>query len=242
MSTSSFISGFDHIAQLLNLSIDSICRFMIKSYFLYRTCSALVDVIVVCSLGSTSPVIWRLCVGLDHTWPIRVRKGGTTPNKSNTVECRYNAVLYSIILHTVLVTDVPNHHKFFHDQLFHGSWWAWRCRQMETFSALLALCAGNSPVLGEFPAQRQWRGALMFSMICAQINGWVNNREAGDLRRYCAHYDLIVMDISCPNTPDKSDCGGCILEICKMSPLISLIILTCLWSIFVASFRNFELR
>ena len=25
---------------------------------------------------------------------------------------------------------------------------------METFSALLALCAGNSPVTGEFPAQR----------------------------------------------------------------------------------------
>ena len=29
----------------------------------------------------------------------------------------------------------------------------WR-HQMETFSALLALCAGNSPVAGEFPAQR----------------------------------------------------------------------------------------
>ena len=25
------------------------------------------------------------------------------------------------------------------------------------------------------------------------INGWVNNREAGDLRRYRAHYDVIVM-------------------------------------------------
>ena len=31
------------------------------------------------------------------------------------------------------------------------SWW---CHQMETFSALLAICAGNSPVTGEFPAQR----------------------------------------------------------------------------------------
>ena len=30
---------------------------------------------------------------------------------------------------------------------------AWR-HQMETFSALLALCAGNSPVTGEFPSQR----------------------------------------------------------------------------------------
>ena len=39
----------------------------------------------------------------------------------------------------------------------------------------------------------QWRGALMFSLICAWINGWVNNREADDLRRYRAHYDVSVM-------------------------------------------------
>ena len=32
-----------------------------------------------------------------------------------------------------------------------------------------------------------------FSLICVWINGWVNNREAGDLRRYRAHYDVIVM-------------------------------------------------
>ena len=41
------------------------------------------------------------------------------------------------------------------EQLFvrgiHRPWWR---HQMETFSALLALCAGNSPVTGEFPAQR----------------------------------------------------------------------------------------
>ena len=39
----------------------------------------------------------------------------------------------------------------------------------------------------------RWRGALMFSLICAQINCWVNNREAGDLRRLRTHYDVIVM-------------------------------------------------
>ena len=64
---------------------------------------------------------------------------------------------------------------------------------METFSALLALCAGNSPVPGEFLHKGQWRGALMFSLICARKNGWVNNREAGDLRRHSAHCDVIVM-------------------------------------------------
>ena len=43
------------------------------------------------------------------------------------------------------------------------------------------------------PHKGQWRGALMFSLICAWTNGWVNTREAGDLRRNRAHYDVIVM-------------------------------------------------
>ena len=45
----------------------------------------------------------------------------------------------------------------------------------------------NSPHTG------QWREALMFSLICVWINSWVNNREAGDLRRYHVHYDVTVM-------------------------------------------------
>ena len=50
----------------------------------------------------------------------------------------------------------------------------------------------RSPV--NSPHKGQWRGALMFTLICARINGWVNTREAGDLRRYRPHYDVIVMD------------------------------------------------
>ena len=46
---------------------------------------------------------------------------------------------------------------------------------------------------GEFPAQRPVTRSLMFSLICARINGWVNNRYAGDLRRNQVHYDVIVM-------------------------------------------------
>ena len=52
---------------------------------------------------------------------------------------------------------------------------------------------GNSPVPGKFPHKGQWRGALKFSLICVWINGWVNNCEAGGLRRYRTHYDVIVM-------------------------------------------------
>ena len=54
----------------------------------------------------------------------------------------------------------------------------------QSFSALLAICAGSSPVTGEIPR----------TLISAWINVWVNNREAGDLRRHCAHYDT-VMDL-----------------------------------------------
>ena len=44
------------------------------------------------------------------------------------------------------------------------------------------------------PHKGQWRGALMFSLICVWINAWVNNREAGHLRCYHAHYDVSVME------------------------------------------------
>ena len=43
------------------------------------------------------------------------------------------------------------------------------------------------------PHKGQWRGALMFSLVCAWTNGWANNRDACDLRRHCAHYDVNVM-------------------------------------------------
>ena len=49
----------------------------------------------------------------------------------------------------------------------------------------------RSPV--NSPRKGQWRGALMFSLICVWINDWVNNRGAGDLRRYRTHCDVNVM-------------------------------------------------
>ena len=64
---------------------------------------------------------------------------------------------------------------------------------METFSALMALCAGNSPVTGEFPTQMPVTRNFDISLICAWISGWVNNGKAGNLRRHCAHYDVNVM-------------------------------------------------
>ena len=49
----------------------------------------------------------------------------------------------------------------------------------------------RSPV--NSPHKGHWRGALMFSLICAWINVWVNNGEAGYSRRHGAHYDVTLM-------------------------------------------------
>ena len=56
----------------------------------------------------------------------------------------------------------------------------------------------RSPVKSPHKGRR--RRALMFYLICAWINVWVNNREAGDLRRHRPHYDVIVMCL------DEKDC------------------------------------
>ena len=55
----------------------------------------------------------------------------------------------------------------------------------------------QSPV--NSPQKGQWCRALVFSLICIWINSSVNNREAGDLRRYRARYDVIVMETSVPS-------------------------------------------
>ena len=52
---------------------------------------------------------------------------------------------------------------------------------------------GISPV--DSPHKGQWRGAFVFSLICAWINGWVKHRAAGDLRRHLAQYDVTVMQV-----------------------------------------------
>ena len=76
----------------------------------------------------------------------------------------------------------------------------------EELSRVLMMTSSNGNIFrvtghlcGEFtgprwiPYKGLWRGALIFFLICVWINDWVNNREAGDLRRYRAHYDVIVV-------------------------------------------------
>ena len=86
-----------------------------------------------------------------------------------------------LILYPVQLYIDPCYHRV--------SWWR---HHMETISALLALCAGNSPVTGEFPSQRPVTRS--YDVFNLRPNKRLrNNRETGDLRRHRAPYDVTVM-------------------------------------------------
>ena len=73
---------------------------------------------------------------------------------------------------------------------------AWWRHEVQIFPCYWPFVRGNhlSPVNSQHKGQ--WRGALMFSLILTWTNGWVSNRDAGNLRRHCAHYGVTVMFIS----------------------------------------------
>ena len=57
------------------------------------------------------------------------------------------------------------------------------------------------------PHKSQWSGTLKFSLICTWTNGWVNNRDTGDLRCHHAHYDVTVMNKWSPQV--RTHCQLC---------------------------------
>ena len=72
-----------------------------------------------------------------------------------------------------------------------AKWWR---HQMESFPRYWRFVRGIRRSSANSPHKGQWQ-ILMFSLICARINGWVNSREAGNLRRHHAHYDIIVVKL-----------------------------------------------
>ena len=123
-------------------------------------------------------------------------------NISIQIHLRIFQDLKSAVCDIVLLKVLKKYSRFSFDSSKHDckpisvqqhaprSWWR---HQMKTFSGYWPFVRGihRSPV--NSPHKGQWRGALMFYLICASINCWVNNREAGDLRRHHAHFDIIVM-------------------------------------------------
>ena len=85
-----------------------------------------------------------------------------------------------------------SHNQFPNQDLADLSGLPWWRHQTETFSALLAFCGGINRWPVNSPHKSQWHGTLVFSLIWACTNGWVNNWYAGDLRHHPARYDVIM--------------------------------------------------
>ena len=71
---------------------------------------------------------------------------------------------------------------------------------METLSALLALCAGNSPVSGEFPAQRPVTRSFdvffdlrLIKRLSKHSRGWWFETLSSPLWRHCNEYGLLTL-------------------------------------------------
>ena len=71
-------------------------------------------------------------------------------------------------------------------------WVPWWRHQMEMFFVLLTLCEGSPPVTGEFSSQRPLKRSFD-AFFDLRMNK--QNRDAGDLRRHCTHYDVTLMKI-----------------------------------------------
>ena len=88
------------------------------------------------------------------------------------------------------------------------------------------------------PHKGQWRGAFMFSLICAWINGCANSREAGDLRRHRAYYDVIVMVKTFSETRVTYR-GDTILDVTKSGKIKPVHAVTPHWRLNSAKIRLF---
>ena len=88
-----------------------------------------------------------------------------------------------------------------------GTWWR---HQMKTFPRYWPFVRGIHQPPVNSPRKGQWRGALMLYLICARMNGRVNNDEAGDLRRHRAHYDVVVMEFNIWHTRKQGTLCWCL--------------------------------
>ena len=70
------------------------------------------------------------------------------------------------------------------------SWWR---HQMENIFRITGHLCGELTGNRWIPAQRPVTRSFDVFLICARLNDWVKNHEAGDMRRYRVHHDVIVM-------------------------------------------------
>ena len=141
-------------------------------YFMARACNWCWNRKTCLSMSLSALTVQSICINLSHFW-LALPRGCSPYTETETS------------------SFLRNCHHWLYRKLSSPPWWR---HQMERFSALLAHCAGNSPVTVEFPSQRPvTRRFNVFFFIYAWTNGWVNNRSAGDWRCHHAHYNVIVM-------------------------------------------------
>ena len=138
-------------------------------------------------------VTW-LIVTVVTAYAQRYLRIGVTPPGSQNSKCQdwnYRRTRFCIVSGLSYVVDILCYTEI-------EPWSTWCRHQMETFSALLAICEGIHRSSVDSSHKDQWRGALMFSLVWARTNGWANNWDAGDLRRHCAHYNVTAMNNLAP--------------------------------------------
>ena len=158
------------------------------------------------SMASGTTVRSRECHGVSNHWnPDHLFNSliGISTVKHQSILslsfCKRNPTLNCAF--SSYVTKSEWRVKHFHEVMSPWPWWR---HQMEIFSALLAICAGNSPVSGEFPAQRPvTRSFDVFFDLCPNKR-LSKQLEAGDLRRRRAHYDVTVMHHWTVHSPHMS--------------------------------------
>ena len=104
---------------------------------------------------------------------------------------------------------------YFFNYLCHRNWFLLSLLIFNRFLYIFFNSRGRVPLVGNSLRAEKWHwqvqkvtlagpkshtrakmshcSVIMFSLICAWINYWINNRKAGDLTRHLAHYDVIVM-------------------------------------------------
>ena len=118
-----------------------------------------------------------------------------------TVTCRFYSNMLLICLVIIEPWYIPDMYSVintimktsWHRNAFGISGLSWWRHQIETFSALLAICAGNSPVTGEFSAQRPVTRSFEFS-FGLRLNKRLSKQSWGWwFETYRTHYNITVM-------------------------------------------------
>ena len=128
-------------------------------------------------------------------WAYRAAAGGQT-DKWWMIPTRRDGVESKICKKNPQKTNKKTnteHSSIDHDDTNYG-WLHETSSNGNIFSRYWPFVRGIHRSLANSPHKGQWRGALIFSLICVWINGRVINDDAGDLRRYRAHYDIIAME------------------------------------------------